>query len=58
MANLNSNSTSSVKNTPNIRSYNNSGEINVPDKIIDQIIGQKEAVETVKKQLSREETFS
>ncbi len=49
MANLNSNSTSSVKNTPNIRSYNNSGEINVPDKIIDQIIGQKEAVETVKK---------
>jgi len=58
MANLNSNSTSSVKNTPNIRSYNNSGEIDVPDKIIDQIIGQKEAVETVKKQLSREETFS
>lgn len=49
MANLNSNSTSSVKNTPNIRSYNNSGEIDVPDKIIDQIIGQKEAVETVKK---------
>ena len=49
MANLNSNSTSSVKNTLNIRSYNNSGEINVPDKIIDQIIGQKEAVETVKK---------
>ena len=49
MANLNSNSTSSVKNTLNIRSYNNSGEIDVPDKIIDQIIGQKEAVETVKK---------
>ena len=32
-----------------MRSYNDSGDIDVPDKIIDQIIGQKEAVETVRK---------
>jgi Lon-like ATP-dependent protease len=49
MANLNQNSTSSVKNTLNIRPYRDSGEVDVPDKIIDQIIGQEEAVETVKK---------
>lgn len=49
MANSNQNSTNSVKSTLNIRSYKDSGEIEVPEKIIDQIIGQKEAVETVKK---------
>lgn len=49
MANANSNSTNSLKSTLNIRSYKDSGEIDVPDKIIDQIIGQEEAVETVKK---------
>lgn len=32
-----------------MRSYKDSGDIDVPDKIIDQIIGQEEAVETVKK---------
>ena len=49
MANLNSNQTNSFKNTLSKRSYKDSGEIEVPEKIIDQIIGQKEAVETVKK---------
>lgn len=49
MANLNSNSTNSLKSTLNMRSYKDSGDIDVPDKIIDQIIGQEEAVETVKK---------
>lgn len=49
MANLNSNSTKSLKETFNARSYKDSGEIDVPDKIIDQIIGQEEAVETIKK---------
>ena len=49
MANLNTNSTNSLKDTLSLRSYKDSGEINVPDKIIDQIIGQEEAVETVKK---------
>jgi Lon-like ATP-dependent protease len=44
MANLNSNS-----NSFNLRTYKTSEEIKVPDKIIDQIIGQEEAVETVKK---------
>ena len=48
-----------VTNNPNLqasqgetlkfRSYKTSGDIKVPDRIIDQIIGQKEAVETVKK---------
>ena len=49
MANLNSNSTKSLKETFNARSYKDSGEIDVPDKIIDQIIGQEEAVETIRK---------
>lgn len=49
MANLNSNSTNSLKNTLNMRSYKDSGDIDVPDRIIDQIIGQEEAVETVRK---------
>lgn len=44
MANLNSESSSF-----NLRTYKTSGEIKVPEKIIDQIIGQEEAVETVKK---------
>ena len=44
MANLNSSS-----NSFNLRTYKTSEEIKVPDKIIDQIIGQEEAVETVKK---------
>jgi len=42
MANLNSNSFKSGI-------YSSSEDIKVPEKIIDQIIGQKEAVETVKK---------
>lgn len=49
MANLNSNSTNSLKDTLNLRTYSNSGDIDVPDRIIDQIIGQEEAVETTKK---------
>ncbi|MEN4018944.1 MAG: ATP-dependent protease LonB [Methanobacterium sp.] len=44
MANLNSD-TNSFKS----RIYSGSGDIKVPEKIIDQIIGQEEAVETVKK---------
>lgn len=32
-----------------MRSYKDSGDIDVPDRIIDQIIGQEEAVETVRK---------
>ncbi|MGF7118740.1 ATP-dependent protease LonB [Methanobacterium oryzae] len=44
MANLNSESSSF-----NLRTYKTSGEIKVPEKIIDQIIGQEEAVETIKK---------
>lgn len=49
MANLNTNTTNSLKNTLSKRSYKDSGEIEVPEKIIEQIIGQEEAVETVKK---------
>ena len=49
MANLNSNSTTSLKDKLNFRSYKTSQDIEVPKKIIDQIIGQEEAVETVKK---------
>ncbi len=44
MANLNSESSSF-----NLKTYKTSGEIKVPEKIIDQIIGQEEAVETVRK---------
>lgn len=44
MANLNSDS-----NSFKFRTYSSSGDIKVPEKIIDQIIGQEEAVETVKK---------
>lgn len=44
MTNLNSKSSSF-----NLRTYKTSEEIEVPEKIIDQIIGQEEAVETVKK---------
>jgi Lon-like ATP-dependent protease len=49
MANVSSSSTNSVKETLNFRSYETSGDIDVPDRIIDQIIGQEEATETVKK---------
>ncbi|MEN4007485.1 MAG: ATP-dependent protease LonB [Methanobacteriaceae archaeon] len=42
MANLNSDSNS-------FRIYSSSGDIKVPEKIIDQIIGQEEAVEIMKK---------
>jgi len=49
MANYNPDSEVSPDETPKIRSYKTSGDIEVPDRIIDQIIGQKEAVETVKK---------
>ena len=49
MANINSNSTNSFKETLNFRSYKTSGDIDVPDRIINQIIGQEEATETVKK---------
>lgn len=44
MANLNSDS-----NSFKSRIYSSSGDIKVPEKTIDQIIGQEEAVETVKK---------
>lgn len=49
MANNNPNSEVSNEETLKPRSYKTSGDIDVPDRIIDQIIGQKEAVETVKK---------
>ncbi len=49
MANYNPDSEVSLDETPKLRSYKTSGDIDVPDRIIDQIIGQKEAVETVKK---------
>ncbi len=49
MAINNPNSEVSPSGTLKIRSFKTSGDIEVPDKIIDQIIGQKEAVETVKK---------
>jgi Lon-like ATP-dependent protease len=41
------NLTSSFKEKLNFRSYKSSEEIEVPERIIDQIIGQEEAVETV-----------
>jgi Lon-like ATP-dependent protease len=47
MASLNSNSNDSLKEKLDFRTYKTSGDINIPDKIIDQIIGQEEAVETV-----------
>lgn len=49
MADLSSNSTNSFKETLNLRTYKTSGDIDVPERIIDQIIGQEEAVETIKK---------
>ncbi len=49
MANYNPNSDVSSDETHKTRSYKTSGDIDVPDKIIDQIIGQEEAVETVRK---------
>ena len=47
MTSANSNSNSSFKDKLDFRSYKSSGDINVPVRIIDQIIGQEEAVETV-----------
>ncbi len=41
------NSTDSFKEKLDFRSYKSSGDIEVPERIIDQIIGQDEAVETV-----------
>ncbi|MDD3985256.1 MAG: ATP-dependent protease LonB [Methanobacterium sp.] len=41
------NSNSSFKEKLDFRNYKSSGDITVPDRIIDQIIGQEEAVETV-----------
>ena len=49
MANSSSNSTNSLKETLNFRSYKTSGDIEVPERIIDLIIGQEEAAETVRK---------
>jgi ATP-dependent Lon protease len=49
MVNQNLSIKSSLKDSLNLRTYQNSGEIKVPDRIIDQIIGQEEAVETVRK---------
>jgi ATP-dependent Lon protease len=49
MASLNSDSNGSLKEKLDFRTYKTSGDIDVPDKIIDQIIGQEEAVETVMK---------
>ena len=49
MVNNNPNLQASQGETLKFRSYKTSGDIKVPDRIIDQIIGQKEAVETVKK---------
>lgn len=47
MASLNSDSNGSLKEKLDFRTYTTSGDIDIPDKIIDQIIGQEEAVETV-----------
>ena len=44
---VNSNSNSSFKEKLDFRSYKSSKDIKVPERIIDQIIGQEEAVETV-----------
>ncbi|AEG18110.1 ATP-dependent protease LonB [Methanobacterium paludis] len=44
---VNSNSNSSFKEKLDFRSYKSSKDIEVPERIIDQIIGQEEAVETV-----------
>lgn len=47
MASLNSDSNGSLKEKLDFRTYTTSGDIDIPDKIIDQIIGQEETVETV-----------
>lgn len=49
MANLNSNSTTPSKDKTDSKTYKTSQDVEVPKRIIDQIIGQEEAVETVKK---------
>lgn len=49
MANSEQNSTSTLGKKLDFRTYKSSGDIEVPEKIIDQIIGQEEAVETIKK---------
>ena len=50
------NLTSSFKEKLDFGSYKSSEEIEVPERIIDQIIGQKEAVETVIAALAQTET--
>ena len=49
MADYNPDSQVSNAEALKFRSYKTSGDIKVPDRIIDQIIGQNESVETVKK---------
>jgi Lon-like ATP-dependent protease len=49
MGNDNPTEGSKTEETFNLQNYNTSGDIEVPDRIIDQIIGQEEAVETVQK---------
>ena len=49
MANYNPDLQVSKGETLKFRSYKTSGDIKVPDRIIDQIIGQKESVDTIKK---------
>jgi Lon-like ATP-dependent protease len=49
MADYNPDSQVSNGEALKFRSYKTSGDIKVPDRIIDQIIGQNESVETVKK---------
>ena len=49
MTNLNSNSTTPSKDKTDSKTYKTSQDVEVPKRIIDQIIGQEEAVETVKK---------
>jgi Lon-like ATP-dependent protease len=49
MENYNQDSKVSPSETLKFRSYKTSGDIEVPDRIIDQIIGQEESVETVRK---------
>jgi len=41
------NLTDSSIEKPDVKSYKSSGEIEIPDKIIEQVIGQEEAVQTV-----------
>ncbi|HMK53544.1 MAG TPA: ATP-dependent protease LonB [Methanobacteriaceae archaeon] len=49
MAIYNPNKVSETDETPKFSDYKTSGDVEVPERIIDQIIGQEEAVETVQK---------